>query len=531
MNKVTDKPVNVLIIGGGLAGMMAALSARSLGKSVVLASKGLIGKSGNTLVSGGGIAAATDDFGNPPEKYNADLIKSGKGLAKPALARKLADESGGMIERLARLGVRFKRKETGYELRKPPGHSVPRNIPTDWSGVNYLNRGLTYTLPVLEECHRQGIGLIEGVRAIQLLKTDGRVTGAIFQDRAGNCFRICAGSVVLATGGAGYLFARTNNTRDIVGEGLALAAEAGCSLQDMEQVQFYPTMMFHPLKVTVSNPLFGVGAVLRNAAGEEFMSRYDPAGNMATRDNMARAIYLEIQNGGGINGCVHFDCTAIPAAKMQDSFAEFAGFLTALGFDPTKHYLPVSPCVHYCLGGVEIDPECRTSVPGLFAAGEICGGVHGANRLSGAALMEACVFGWQAGQSAATASEKEKSASDDAAVMVRAHFTNGGTELNQLRNILWNKCALVRDERGLKQALSEIKSIKEGRLQRNDISDSEIDKALLVADIIVQCALFRQESRGAHYRSDYPEMRSEWGGNVLCSKETDGKVKLAHTYL
>lgn len=341
---------DVLIIGGGLAGMMAALAARSCGKAVTIVSKRPIGKAGNTLVSGGGISSATGEEQNNAENFLQDIMRSGKGLNNGTLAHKLAAESPSILRQLEEYGVKLVRKDGSYKKRRPPGHSVPRNIPTDWTGLAYQNRGLSFMLPLLDRIREQNIATISGVRIFQLIKSDSRVVGAIGVDKENNAYQFLADGVVLATGGEGYLFAKTNNTSDITGDGLALALAAGCRLQDMEQVQFYPTMMFDPVKVPISNPLFGAGAVLRNAAGERFMKRYDSAGDMATRDNMARAIFMEIQAGRGIDNCIYVDCTGIPSAQLKEQYKDFYQFLLAAKIDPTKDFIKVSPCVHYSLG-------------------------------------------------------------------------------------------------------------------------------------------------------------------------------------
>ncbi|SDF72384.1 L-aspartate oxidase [Sporomusa acidovorans] len=512
---------DVLIIGGGLAGMMAALAARSCGKAVTIVSKRPIGKAGNTLVSGGGISSATGEEQNNAENFLQDIMRSGKGLNNGTLAHKLAAESPSILRQLEEYGVKLVRKDGSYKKRRPPGHSVPRNIPTDWTGLAYQNRGLSFMLPLLDRIREQNIATISGVRIFQLIKSDSRVVGAIGVDKENNAYQFLADGVVLATGGEGYLFAKTNNTSDITGDGLALALAAGCRLQDMEQVQFYPTMMFDPVKVPISNPLFGAGAVLRNAAGERFMKRYDSAGDMATRDNMARAIFMEIQAGRGIDNCIYVDCTGIPSAQLKEQYKDFYQFLLAAKIDPTKDFIKVSPCVHYSLGGVVIDEFAATGVPGLYAAGEICGGIHGANRLSGAALMEACVFGRQAGISAASQPAQQKSERTFES-KYSPNFTIGdcSATFNTVRRKMWEDVSLIRSEQSLQRMNDYIDRMAQetasGSLQSVYLRD-----LLRVAKTIVQSALVRKESRGAHFRRDYPQINPAFAGNVQCWLEED----------
>ena len=520
MKEKTD----VLVIGGGIAGLMAALSAHQNNAKVALVSKHPIGRSGNTLVSGGGIAGATNQGDNTSEVFLEDVLRSGKGLAKPELASMLARRSPEMLERLLEFGVKLLREGEGFKLRKPPGHQVARNIPTNWEGLSYLNRGLSFTLPLVESCYKKGIDMQDGWEAISLIRSEGRVGGAIFQNKQGEIKTVYATQVILATGGAGGLFARTNNTADIQGRGLALALEAGCSLQDMEQIQFYPTMMFSPLKMTVSNPLFGLGAVLRNNTGERFMQNYDPKGDMATRDAMARAIFMEIEAGRGINGTVYFDCTGIPGEKLRSLFTDFCNFLSKKGLDPSVDYLCIAPCVHYTLGGIVINENCETEVEGLLCAGEICGGIHGANRLSGAALMEACVTGWQAGETAAENSRnipKKPFEIADESISIRSALA--GETLIKIQELLWEKSSLIRTKEGLNDALQTVLTLREQ-------FQEDCPAVLLIAEAIIKSALFREESRGAHYRSDFPETQSNFSGNVICRLNSGGlEVHLSQT--
>jgi aspartate oxidase len=513
----TNIRTEVLIIGGGLAGLMAAISARQIVNEVLIVSKGPVGKSGNTLVSGGGIASATGEPENGVEAFFNDIQSSAKGLNNPVLSRKLAEDSPFILEILEKFGVKLVKTEQGYKRRRPPGHSVPRNIPTDWSGLSYLNRGLSFTLPLLVTARELGIKFLEGVTILKLLKDGNRVVSALGTDRKLNLYHIIADSVVLASGGGGYLFQRNNNTRDIVGDSYALALEAGCSLQDMEQVQFYPTMMFKPFRVPISNPLFGQGAVLRNSAREQFMHNYDPAGDMATRDSMARAIFLEILAGRGIEDQVYVDCTKIDPGKLKEVFKDFYEFLQQRGIDPTTEYLMVTPCVHYFLGGIMIDVYCRTGVAGLYAAGEACGGIHGANRLSGAALMEACVFGWQAGKTAA----EEKA--DGVGNISFLEFNRGKEPVAKmeewqqtLRKAMWEKVSLIRNRRELEEVLALIKEYDDRLPEVLSLEMLPFKNMLTTAAAVILSALERRESRGAHYRSDYTTTDAAFLGNVIC---------------
>lgn len=533
MKKVAEFSTEVLVIGGGMAGMMAALAAKSRGKKVLIVSKAPVGRSGNTLVSGGGISSVTADEGNGIDQFVQDLSKSGKGLNSPLLTRKLAQESAVMLHKLEQFGVRLIRQDGALKRRRPPGHSIARNIPTEWGSLSYLNRGLSFSLPLFESLKSQQVPMMEGISVCKLVTDDSGVVGAVGIDSRDTEFHFQAPNIVLATGGGGYIYSRTNNTRDISADGLAMAMEIGCVLQDMEQIQFYPTMMFSPLKVTVSNPLFGVGAVLRNAAGERFMGKYNSSGDMATRDSMARGIFQEVEAGKGVDGCVFFDCTAIPKHILMDQYSDFCKFIGSAGLDPTKDLLKVSPCVHYFLGGIVIDEQARTNVCGLYAAGEICGGIHGANRLSGAALMETCVFGWQAGISAASGNRQNNSAITfpNFEVISNADGIQASTldKISELRNAMWKNAGLIRSEKGLREMEEWLdKSREELETKLPSRKGQELQNMLKVSRAIVSSALLRKESRGAHYRSDYPQQSAEFDSNVLCWQDGNKiQVKLA----
>lgn len=510
--------VDVLIIGGGLAGLMAAVSAHEHTKNILLVSKGKVARSGNTLVSGGGISGAlgSDTGTNNTAEFYADIIKSGKGLANTELARILAAESGKMVEKLYSYGVQFVKEADGsFRVRRPPGHSVPRNIPTKWDGIAYANRGLSFSLPVYQQCQAKNIPIMEGWSLVELLKNEAAVCGAIFTNSRHEQLLVRAKSVVLASGGYGFLFAKTNNTNDIVGEGIAAALRAGCRVRDMEQVQFYPTMMFEPVKITASNPLFGEGAVLRNRNGEQFMYKYDQAGDMATRDNMARGIFLEIQAGLGIEDSVYFDCTGINREKLLARFGNFYEFLKNNGLDMSSDYLKVSPCVHYTLGGIVIDADCRTDVVGLYAAGEIAGGIHGANRLSGAALMETCVFGWRAGLQAALHSCGTQSL----VCPPEPAYGLGNIaidRLKELRQIMWQHVSLLRTQTSLEHAKAELQAL--------ELRAPGLKSAILVCKTVIEAALLRRESRGAHCRGDYRDQATGAVRATVCKLGSSGSI-------
>ncbi len=514
---------DVLIVGGGLAGLMAALAALEKGASVGVVSLGPVGRSGNTAIASSGMATASNDPGNSPADFLNDLIRSGKGLTDTALATRLTEESRGMVARLAELGVRFRMEGSQPELGRAPGHSVPRNLRTEWDGVPYALRGTTYQRPLADKLEKAGVPLLNGLRVVELLRADGRITGVrAYERKSGTQHILRAGRVVLASGGYSRLYRRTNNAADSYGDGIAMALEAGALLRDMEMVQFYPTMMFSPVKMTLYSPLFAAGAVVRNRDHERFLSRYDPAGDNATRDAMARAIFLETRAGRGVDGCALLDCTAISEEAWGGILKDVCRVLAKRGLDPRRDFLSATPCAHYTLGGICIDEWGRTNVPGLYAAGEVCGGVHGSNRLGGVALMEAAVFGRQAGLAAATDSLPQAGTAPDLPPL-----QSGGPEtrarldkaMNRLRDLLWDHVSLVRDETGLRAAMDGITTLR-GELPKDPgMEEAAFARTLLLAEAVAQGALLRAESRGAHFREDHPQTDEGWARPVLSSLE------------
>lgn len=517
---------DVLVIGGGGAGMRAALAAREVAPRVALVSKGAIGKSGCTYLAEGGIVALSRE-NNPEDGYElfaGDARRSGCDLAEPALLEPLAHESAERLADLQKYGLQFRRREGHFYLRQPPGHSAARAYSTGERFGLSFSRALRHTV---RDCD---LLMLEGVMLTELLVNDGRVCGAAgFDLRTARGLLISAASTVLATGGAGRLYARTNNPRDVTGDGYALAYRAGAVLQDMEFVQFYPLMAFAPFpNLFVSTGMLREGAVLRNAAGERFMPRREPEqGEYTTRDRLSRGIFLEVLEGQGIDGGVALDLSGVPRPTLEENYPRLLKACAAKNVDLRKQWLLVSPSVHFFMGGVRIDAEGRSSLPGLYAAGEICGGLHGANRLAGYALMETQVFGARAGRQAACEAlargvpkEVPKVGALPRRQRARTGSAEEGAEIeaaeSRLRQLMWENVGMVRSAESLQAALNEFHRLGAETLPRLRATTlrqlrqlCELTNLLDVATLVTTAALSRKESRGAHFRTDFPQRDDE----------------------
>jgi succinate dehydrogenase/fumarate reductase flavoprotein subunit len=536
---VTD----VLVVGGGSTGLIAALEAEKHGADVTIICKQKAGRSGNTIVSGSAFSVVVPEEGNPDseEIYFNDLIRSGKGINQKELTRTLAFNSGKTIKWLEDYGMEFFKTNSEYVKRQPPGHSHPRSVPTIWDGYSYLARGLSFMKPLSESVIKRNIRVMEQTVVAHLLTTNGKIAGAIAIDiNESEFIVISCKSIILANGGAGGMFSHNNNTVGITGDSYALAYEAGAVLKDMEFVQFYPTQMIKPLKMPASNPLFGDGAVLRNKDKELFIHRYVEGGDKAaTRDKMAQAIFQEVERGYGVEGGVYFDCSGIPKEVLESKYSHFCNQLKKKGVDPQKDMVIVSPTTHYFLGGVKINTNCESSIPGLYAAGEAATGTHGANRLSGSSIADTVVFGKIAGESAAEYSAVNQHAkinSQDLSNKLEKLKVNSKGEESLadkkelVRTVMWRSASVVREEsilrEGLKQ-LYEVESILDNIAVRNYkeiVSFQELANMITVGKLTIKGALERKESRGSHWRRDYPDQSEDYLGNFEYSKSSDGDL-------
>ncbi len=582
---------DVVVIGAGGSGLRAAIEARARGKKTAIISKSLFGKA-HTVMAEGGAAAAMGNV-NPNDNWQVhfrDTMRGGKFLNNPRMAELHAKEAPDRVWELEAWGALFDRTKDGkISQRNFGGHEYPRLAHVgDRTGLEMI-RTLQQRVVALQQADSAELGDPEAMirvfaeTTITRLVKDGtgapRIAGAFgyFRD-TGRFVLFEAPTVVLATGGIGRTFKVTSNSWEYSGDGHALALLAGADLINMEFVQFHPTGMVWPPSVRgilVTESVRGDGGVLRNSEGNRFMFDYvpdvfraqyaeteeeadrwytDPDHNrrppeLLPRDEVARSINSEIKAGrGSPHGGVFLDIASRRPAEeiLRRLPSMYHQFIELADVDITKQPMEIGPTCHYVMGGVEVDPDtAATDVPGLFAAGEVSGGMHGSNRLGGNSLSDLLVFGKRAGEGAAEYVDSlsgprpaASAASVDAAVaealapLERAEGENPYTVHGELQQTMNDLVGLIRRETEVKQALTELEKFRE-RAARVSVPGGraynpgwhvalDLRNMLLVAECVAQAALERQESRGGHTREDYPAMSAEWRKvNLVCALTGD----------
>ena len=533
---------DVLVVGAGGAGMYAALAAADAGARVVLADKNMIGRGGATVMAQMTVAAAlAEQERDTWEDHLADTLAAGRGLCDVALAEVLCRAAPDRMREMDEWGVGWARSEGRIRQVAAPGHRRRRCC-----YVDFLNTG-----PAVAGTLRKRVGRTGGIRAlsnvaiIDLVVKDGSVRGALALSLGdGAALEIEAAAAVIATGGLTKLYSRSSASNNMAGEGYALALRAGAALVDMEFVQFFPIGHLAPRLVGMDpimwDPFrYKLGGQLLNGAMEEFIDRYggeDGGRYTATRDLATYAICREVEAGrGSPSGGAWLSFTHLPEAELRAAFGPVIDRLLANGIDLTRAPIEVAPIAHYHMGGVKVDARMRSTVAGLYAAGEAVGGAAGANRLSGNAISEALAYGEIAGREAARHAEGHAGGWDahaaetarDAAEPLLHGTGNGRSAIalvQELRRLMWKQVGPFRDRAGLTSALERIRAMRVDDLPRVSIPRDtafaveladwqELRSALLVAEAVAVAALAREESRGAHQRDDFPDTSPRFRSN------------------
>ena len=513
---MADLECDFLIIGSGIAALRAALDLDGAGETLVLTKGGAA--QGSTAFAQGGIAAAVGT-GDSPELHAADTAAAGAGLCRAAAVRALTEQGPRYVRELIDWGARFDRGPDGEAaLAREGAHTVRRVLHAQDATGREICRVLWKRIAGCS-----GVRLIEHAMAVDVAISGGRCSGVRFLDDRGRSATATAAATLLATGGAGQVFRETTNPSVAAGDGIAMAYRAGARVADMEFVQFHPTVLdvAGAPRFLLSEALRGEGAVLVNAAGERFMQRADPAGELAPRDRVARAIARERQR---TDGRVYLAMDHLEPGFVRARFPTIAGACRRAGLDLARDRIPVCPAAHYIMGGVDVDLDGHTSVPGLLAAGEVaCTGVHGANRLASNSLLEGLVFGavaagamrrWAAEHGRPRPAAAEPTRGD------RAPAAPAGLSEGAVRDLMWRDVGLFRDGPRLAGALATLEAwaaaLEPGG---REPAAARLAGIVTVGRLVARAALRREESRGAHYRSDFPERNDiDWTRHVTESK-------------
>ncbi|MFK4488536.1 L-aspartate oxidase [Bradyrhizobium sp. USDA 336] len=484
---------DVVIVGGGLAGLFCALKLAP--RPVTLISAAPLGHGASSAWAQGGIAAAVAE-GDTPETHAADTVAVGGGLVDAAVALGIAREAAPRIHDLLALGVPFDRDLDGrLAVGREAAHSARRIVHVRGDGAGAA------IIAALSEAVRRtpSIRLMEGFVAEALLTEDGAVTGLQLREAGNPAARplvLASRAVVLATGGLGHLYAVTTNPSEASGSGLAIAARAGAVIADPEFVQFHPTaiMVGRDPAPLATEALRGEGATLINGNGERFMSARHPLAELAPRDIVARGVFAEIAAGRG----AFLDARQALGARFATRFPTVHASCIAAGIDPAAQPIPIAPAAHYHMGGIAVDARGRSSIDGLWAAGEVSStGAHGANRLASNSLLEAVVYAARIADDIAGRTVPPPARLPDSLVRSRAG-TPDAAEVKRLRATMSAHVGVIRDDGGLAQAVRHF-----ARLER-EAGRGVLGNMAISALLVAAAAWTRRESRGAHYRSDHP---------------------------
>lgn len=534
---------DVLIIGSGGAGARAAIEVDEEGLKPLIVSKGLSFRSGCTGMAEGGYNAVFKavDKEDTFETHVYDTLKGGSYLNDSALVDILVKKSPERLVDLENYGALFERQADGKINQRPFGGQSYRR--TCFQGDRTGHEIIT---ALKEEINKRDIETIEEVMITSLVLSKDqptKVIGAVGLDlKNSEVIFFQAKATILASGGAGQLFPVTSNTVQKNGDGFAIAYNAGANLIDMEEIQFHPTGMVYPESkkgVLVTEAVRAEGGILLNKDNERFMEKYDSEKmELATRDVVARSIYKEIIEGRGTeNGGVYLDISHLDDDVIDEKLETMVLQFEDVGIDIKNEPMEVAPTAHHFMGGVKINEKCQSSLANLFACGEVTGGVHGANRLGGNALADTQVFGKIAGEYSCEAARNSELETNSEMVKKEANRIKSlmkegkikPSEIKEnIKKLMWEKVSIIRNEKDLNQALKELLEMKND-LSKMDIGSKtqynmelvnglEVINMIEIAILTVKAAILRRESRGAHFREDFPESNDSWKKSIVLNK-------------
>ena len=511
-----------IIVGSGIAGLYTALLAQERGIVLVI-TKGSLQEC-NTAFAQGGIAAAVGP-GDTPDMHREDTVNAGAGLNDEETTKILAYDAPGRIADLIHYGVPFDTVDGEIALGKEGAHRLPRIL---HAGGDATGKHIELTLA--GHARSGKIILKEYSLLADIHVANGIVSGlSVFDASTGTIEEITCRNLILATGGAGQLFKLTTNSGVVTGDGVAMAYRAGAEIMDMEFFQFHPTALRLPGAPVflVTEAIRGEGGILRDSAGRAFMKDYSPLGDLAPRDIVSRSIVSEMKSQGTDH--VYLDVTHLPAKAVATHFPQIYQYCKGYGLDITQKQIPVAPAAHYMMGGVKVNSWGETNIPGLWAAGEAsCTGAHGANRLASNSLLETLVFGKRLVERttipAAHRQPLPPSRIEELRAMpVREHDRRRypAPTLEQLQHLMWHKVGIERNAADLQDAIGTLAAWEctlEGAAAPRGRAGYDLRNAVTASRLMAEAALYREESRGAHYRSDFPKASPAWQKHIVWTR-------------
>lgn len=511
---------DVLIIGSGIAGLRAALEVSSRRKHALVVSKSPLGKANNTYLAGGVFRHATDQYG--VDEHFTDTIEHGRTLNDRSLVERFTREAPSAIEELKEMGLQGTPERTGFSCR-----------------LTTLAGGQEVTRSIMRACRKEGVHFLEGLAVTDLVVKDSTCHGAIgFDKRTGKVYGLSSKATILALGGAGACYVQNDNAPGLTGDGYVLGMEAGLELIDMEFIQFYPLVYAGSRRArTIIPAWFADYGIITNRMGENVKEKYklhEKSLAIVARDRLSQALFTEMLQGNGIDGALLFDLRGVGDREIPLNNFLVEHLKKKMSFD-TKP-VPIVPACHHTMGGIPIDELAHTAIAGLYAAGEVTGGVHGANRMGGNALGESLVFGATAGRSSIEYIRSQLLLPRFDSV-VKAMATKrlspmrsgnaktpiSGCLMGRLKRVLWEKVGIIRSEQSLRKGIEEIDEIL--MELENDRPHNPVDllrygecrNAALTGRAIAVSSLARTESRGSHYRKDFPREDPHWRAHIHMS--------------